>query len=117
MSRVRLLALLGALVLVTAPTAAGSAPRIWPATPSRLVVAGRGFVPHERVKVTVTAARGVFARSVPASATGSFRVRFVPSVDTRCGSAVAIAAVGSRGSRAFWKPRGEECPPPADPGQ
>jgi len=70
---------------------------------------GRAFHPLERVRVTVIA-RGTEVRSVRATSTGSFRVRFVDLTVPRCGGMFARAR-GSSGSLATLKIPLPECLP------
>jgi hypothetical protein len=63
---------------------------------SPLAISGRGFKSGERVAVSTGTAR----KSVTASASGRFVVRFGT---VRC-AATTIVAVGSKGSRATTKP-------------
>lgn len=61
-----------------------------------LSISGRGFKSGERVRVST----GTGRKSVTASSTGRFLVRFAAA---RC-AAGAIVAVGSKGSRAVTRP-------------
>lgn len=73
-----------------------------------LTVRGTGFRPREKVTLRVTAPRPV-ARSVRASAAGSFSIRLRIRVG-RC-VAVVIQATGSRGSRASASLDQPDCAP------
>lgn len=100
----------GALVATLAvflllPAAASSGRGSTPATVLRIadvtpfVVRGSGFRPHERVRVVLkTKARRV--KTVLATATGTFRVRFV-GVSLRACVGYLVRATGNKGSRAY----------------
>jgi hypothetical protein len=119
MSHMRRIAVIAVALAVAAPAAATPrVARIWLASSSPVVVAGRGFQDQERVKVTVAAANGRWAKSVLATQAGSLTARFRVSIATRCGSSATITALGTKGSRASWKLVDEQqCPPPLDPGK
>jgi hypothetical protein len=68
---------------------------------SPAVVHGAGFVPQERVIVTVSA-KGSRTRTITASATGAFRIRFVGFSIPRC-AVYGVRAKGNRGSFVSWK--------------
>ena len=108
------LSLLMALI-VAASTAAGSAEATAPTLRIRavapLTVAGSGFVPRERVTMTVqVVGRRVASRPVTAGSRGGFRARFTTLVAVDpCRGSVAVGAVGAAGSRASVRRR---CRPP-----
>ena len=63
-----------------------------------LVLRGTGFVPAERVRVTVVTAHAQLVRRTRASGVGRFVVRFDTVVDA-CYGARKATAVGRRGSK------------------
>jgi hypothetical protein len=76
-----------------------------------LALRGTGFVPGERVTVTVTTADGELGRRTRASRLGRFVVRFDTFVDA-CHGARKAFAVGRRGSKAslvLERPAYREC--------
>jgi len=117
---VRRLLVLGAFAAVAASQAT-AAPR--PPATIRLVdrdpvtIAGTHFRSHERVKVTINVGGVQHARRVIASATGTFRAKFVDVSATSCG--LYAGAVGSRGATATLSPpracTADIAPPPVAP--
>ncbi|MHB8642450.1 MAG: hypothetical protein ACYDA3_06160 [Gaiellaceae bacterium] len=93
------------LVLVSATTAwartAVTQPTVTITSMSPAVVRGVGFVPRERVTVTVSA-KGSRTRAVTAGATGAFRIRFAGFSIPRC-TVYGVRAKGNRGSFVSWK--------------
>jgi hypothetical protein len=73
-------------------------PRLTIVSTSPLTVRGRGFRSNERVRLLATGL-GVDAKTVKASPLGGFTVRF--KLSPGAGAAVAVQAIGSRGSRAM----------------
>jgi hypothetical protein len=117
MRRLLLLTVLALAALAPSLAPAGSLKaRVWLADRSPLVVRGSGFVPAERVSVTVTGA-GRFVRTVTATRSGTIVARWT-SVPAKEGCATLfIRAVGTRSTVVTAKVPGIECPqPPADPG-
>ena len=111
-----LLALLVALV-PTVAFATQAQSRIRVADRNPLVIRGSGFAPGERIRVTVSGPRRL-AKTVTAARTGAFLVSWVLAAGEKesC-AALAVRAVGTRGSVAAVKVPGIECPqPPQDPG-
>jgi hypothetical protein len=82
-------------------------------SPSPFTVRGAGFLPGERVTVTV-AAKATRTRSVTASTRGNFHLTFWSLSIGTC-DAYAVRAKGSRGSTAFVKVL-PECAAPLPPG-
>ncbi len=69
-----------------------------------VTIVGAQFQPAENVRLMVTAAGDRRTRTMVASATGTFKARFVGlEVPGRC--KVTAVAVGAKGSRAVWMPR------------
>lgn len=68
-----------------------------------VVLAGRGFVPGERVAVKVNGIGGQLSKTVTAGRRGGFTVRFLPA-DAACGP-LRASAVGTKGSRASIRRR------------
>jgi len=97
----------GLAVLAVLLTLAGSAAarvataRVSIVATSPVTVRGSGFVPRERVAVTVSA-KTSSTKSVVASASGTFVVRFLHFTIARC-TPYGVSAKGNRGSRASWK--------------
>jgi hypothetical protein len=93
------------LVLVFATAAWGKSgvtqPTVTITSMSPAVVYGAGFVSHERVTVTVSS-KGSRTRIVAASATGSFRIRFLGFSIARC-TPYGVRAKGNHGSFVSWK--------------
>lgn len=83
--------------------------RIVSATP--LIVAGAGFVAHERVTVTALTSLGPRVQRTHASATGAFRVRFGPFPQP-CGKPFAVRARGATGDVAIARLAAPPCVPP-----
>lgn len=75
-----------------------------------LALGGTGFLPNERVRITLLASIKRTVRRAAAGPTGSFKVSIPPAAD---GCSLMIAhAVGSQGSRASVRIGGPPCPPP-----
>jgi hypothetical protein len=89
------------LVVATAAWAGAKRPSVTITSMSPAVVRGTGFVPRERVTVTVSA-KGSRTRVVNASATGSFLVRFAGFSIPRC-IVYGVRAKGNRGSSVSWR--------------
>jgi hypothetical protein len=68
-----------------------------------VTIVGAQFRPAESVRVTVAAAGERRIRTTVASATGTFKVRFV-GLEAPGACKVSAVAVGAKGSRAVWKP-------------
>jgi hypothetical protein len=68
-----------------------------------VTVIGAQFQPAENVRVTVAASGERRIRATVASATGTFKVRFV-GLEASDPCKVIAVAVGAKGSRAVWKP-------------
>ena len=97
---------------IGAGTAAATAPTLRIQAVAPLTVAGHGFVPGERVTLTVrVAGRRVATRAVTAGNRGTFRATFVSTlvaVDP-CRGSIDVAAAGTAGSRALLR---RPCRPP-----
>ena len=107
-------ALLAALLAVAALVAAAEGPAatrpsLRPAGFAPLTIAGQGFVPGERVTVTVYAGATRAVKAV-AGPTGHFRARFTVA-HGRCTAWLARAA-GSNGSHAAYQTPQGRCDPP-----
>ena len=72
-------------------------------------VRGSGFRAQERVRV-VAQVRGRHVKAVQATATGTFRVRFVGVAVPAC-TGYLVRATGNKGSRAYVR-HVPECPAP-----
>jgi hypothetical protein len=92
------LAVIVAAVAVGAASAQGS-PAVTVTSMRPVTVAGRGFVPAERVRVVVYVKRSV-TRTVIATRRGRFVVRYPIAVGDCTG--VRVAAKGNRGSTASY---------------
>lgn len=104
-----------ATLLVLAVTAnAAMAPRLTLERRTPLVVRGAGFGPGERVVVTALTLSGPRRTITRASSTGRFRAVLRLAVQP-CGKALAVRAVGGRGSAATLRLAAGPCvPPPID---
>jgi hypothetical protein len=91
--------------------AGGARVRVTNASPA--TVRGTGFVPSERVRVTVDADTTV-TRRVLAGPAGGFTTRFQTLTLSWC-TAYVVRAVGSRGDTAIVRVRAPECPQPPTP--
>jgi hypothetical protein len=112
-----LLLTLAALTPALAPAAAPH-PRVWLSDTSPLTVKGSGFKPGEKVSLTLTAGRRFAPRTLAASARGALTATWTGKPVLKAGClAVAVQAVGNRGSVATFKVAGLECASgPAAPG-
>ena len=104
-----------AIVAVAVPTShAASTPRLRLVSQEPLVVRGEWFHPTERVLVTALTMIGPKRLAVRATAKGRFTATF-RLANQPCGDAVAIRALGARGSRAWVDVPSRPCvPPPVD---
>jgi hypothetical protein len=84
-------------------------PRLRLADAAPLTLRGTGFVPHERVRVTV-AVRTTRTKRVVAGRSGAFVARFAGNAVHRCDGLFAQAS-GSEGSLARLKRPPTFCPP------
>jgi hypothetical protein len=100
-----------ALLASSAATAGGARVRLTNASPA--TVRGTGFVPGERVRVTVDA-RTTVTRRVLAGPAGGFVARFQTVILSWC-TAYVVRAVGSTGDTAIIRVRAPECPQPPTP--
>jgi hypothetical protein len=106
--------LLCCLSIVLAGTASGAGVRASlriVSTRPAVVVAGAGFFPRERVRVTLTAGAAKRVRVVVSRAGGKFTARFDPVAIDPCTDDVGVTAVGARGDRAAAKLPARQCPP------
>jgi hypothetical protein len=99
-------------LLVTSAATAGSA-RLRVTSLSPATVRGTGFVPGERVRVTVAAGSSA-TRRVLAGPAGGFVARFQTVTLGWC-TAYVIRAVGTSGDTAIVRVRAPECPQPPTP--
>ena len=102
-----------AVLLPVAAVASNSTAHVGFASISPVSLRGTGFVPRERVAVTV-AAKITRKKTVTANLRGAFRATFTGFSIARC-QAYAVRAKGNRGSTASAKVI-PECAPPAVPG-
>jgi hypothetical protein len=115
MASMRYIAILVALFAVLVPTGAAAEQsttrkaKLHVVPSATLTLRGTGFVPGERVKVTVTASSRMSKRVV-AGSQGGFAVQFSASFD-RCSAGIQAFAVGERRSRASMKLPDVMCPP------
>ena len=100
-----------ALLASSAATAGGARVRVTNTSPA--TVRGTGFVPGERVRVTVDA-RTTVTRRVLAGPAGGFVARFQTVTLSWC-TAYVVRAVGSTGDTAIVRVRAPECPQPPTP--
>ena len=82
--------------------------------PDPLTLRGVDFGRYELVRLTVSLGEKTAARKLRASAVGAFTARFPELRYGRCGPALSVTAVGSRGHRVSWKLVPLECPDRAD---
>ncbi len=111
-------ALLAALLAVAALVAAAEGPAatrpsLRPAGYAPLTIAGQGFVPGERVTVTVYAGATRAMKAV-ANPSGRFRARFA-FAQARC-TAWLVRATSSSGRRAAYQVSPSRCDPPVAAG-
>jgi hypothetical protein len=99
-------------LLATSAATAGSA-RVRVTNLSPATVRGTGFVPGERVRVTVAAGTAL-TRRVLAGPAGGFVARFQTITLSWC-TAYVIRAVGTSGDTAIVRVRAPECPQPPTP--
>jgi hypothetical protein len=99
------------LLATSAATAGGARVRVTDTSPA--TVRGAGFVPGERVRVTVDA-RTTVTRRVLAGPAGGFVARFQTVTLSWC-TAYVVRAVGSTGDTAIIRVLAPECPQPPTP--
>lgn len=92
----------------TAPAQSGSGGTLRLVDTQRLTLAGTGFRPHERVRVTATADTDRATVYRTASPAGTFRATFIGLSAGRC-DLVRAVAIGRAGTRVLFK----RLPPPA----
>jgi hypothetical protein len=114
--RMRLPLVLAAATAAALAASAGatpSAPRIAIEHASPLVIHGQHFRTHERIRVTGFVPAATATRTVTASATGSFTVRFptLKAGTNGCGP-YGARAVGSKGAKASVRVLPECAPGP-----
>lgn len=112
MRRIALFTLLGVSIAPLAQaTPDSTAPALHVLDKAPLVLRGTGFVPTERVKVTVITPHAELVRRTWASRLGRFVVRFDTVVDA-CYGARRATAVGRRGNKVsivLERPLQREC--------
>lgn len=110
--RVVLLAIAVALVLGAACARGsdeGGAATLRIVSDQPFVVAGSGFVAHERVRLLVSAQQSM-TQTLRAGRLGRFRVALPMRGFPRCGG-IVVQALGNRGSRATIDRPGPDCAP------
>ena len=80
------------------------------ADPTPVTLRGVGFVPYESVRLEVRLGEELRIRKLRAGQGGGFREVFSALSYDRCHGALAIRAIGARGSRVSWKIVPLECP-------
>jgi hypothetical protein len=100
---------LAALVAV-APSASAVRARVWLVKSSPVRVGGSGFLPGERVTVTVSAGKSRLAKSVAATSAGRIAALWNGSLAGSCHS-ITIVAHGSSGRTALWREVANDCGP------
>jgi hypothetical protein len=80
-----------------------------------VTIVGAQFQPAESVRVTVTAAGERRVRTTVASASRTFKLRFV-GLEASSPCKVSAVAVGAKGSRGVWKPTLMLCGADLQPG-
>jgi hypothetical protein len=105
------LAALAASVAVSGALAStAQAPHLRLASAAPLTVVGTGFVSHEVVQVVYHADQ-TWTRRVTATPAGAFTVRF-GGVGFQACKLHRLSAIGSMGSKAYFKMPAVPCPPP-----
>ena len=107
-------ALIGAALLASVAGATTHA-SLNVSTTNPVTIGGAQFQPAESVRVTVTAASQRRTRTTVASATGTFKMRFV-GLKASGPCKVSAVAIGAKGSRAVWKPTLMLCGADLQPG-
>lgn len=99
------IALLAAVLIAlgSAPAATAREPQVRLAGVDPIAVRGAGFIPRERVAVTVRTTAATMRLRLTSSKTGRFVARFGRSLPAGTCGEVAIRAVGARGDQAAWK--------------
>lgn len=97
-----------AIALVLASSASAAAPRVWLVHDHPITVAGRGFAPAERVRITVAYGKERYVLAARTTATGAFVARSAASTKANCAS-LTLTAVGSTGDRAVFKVPANDC--------
>jgi hypothetical protein len=82
--------------------------------PAPLTLRGVNFQPRERVSISLLLGTTDVRRVVRAGTAGQFLTVFPKLRYDRCHGALAVTAVGSRGSGTAWKIVPLECPDSAD---
>jgi hypothetical protein len=101
----------GALVFV--PLATGDVSgveRVHLVDPTPITLRGVNFQPLEQVTISLSLGATDLRRVVRAGTAGRFLTVFTKLRYERCHGALAVSAVGSRGSRAAWKIVPLDCP-------
>jgi hypothetical protein len=114
----RILILLGAALVVTAPTAASAntVAKVWIADESPLVVRGSGFHTDSQVSVVVSKTKHIYKRTATSTAAGSFTARFTSNLLKACGNTL-VTARDAGGALAISRTAMNDCggmrvPPP-----
>ena len=105
--------LVAGVLALAAPASASVGMRVWLPSENPIVVRGSGFAPKDRVLVKVAKAKLVLRKTVVASATGRFAVRWTRGLPTACAS-TRVTAAGSSGRRATWLAVVDDCGPPKE---
>ena len=103
---------MAAFALATSGAAAGATtqPSLRPTQLGAPAFVGERFAPLDLVKVTLTMGGRTFTRTVRASRTGAFTVRFDLVAVEPCRGAVLVTAVDAAGATVRWK---RLCRPPS----
>jgi hypothetical protein len=95
---------------LAAGAASAAAPTVRIVAIDPVLVRGAGFVPSERVRVTVVAGHAKRGRTTVTTRSGTFAIDLgALSRDNRCGTTIVVSAVGARGDRAAAKLPPREC--------
>jgi hypothetical protein len=104
------LAVLAGLTCVSVAIGQPRAERVRLVDMTPVTLRGVNFHPLERVSISLSLGTTDFRRVVRAGPEGQFVTVFPKLRYDRCHGALALAAVGSRGSRTTWKVVPLECP-------
>ena len=95
---------LAAFVPLAAGASDAAKPWLHAVSAAPLVLKGEGFVPNEKVQMTLrVGGQARFARTVTADAAGAFRAGFGLAVVDPCRGSIVVTAKGSRGSFSSYR--------------
>lgn len=88
----------------------GTSARLRIARTHPLELRGEGFLPNQRVLLSVEIGAKVYKRSLRTSAAGRFETTFTSLVLDRCSNRLAVKAVGARGDKVEFELQTLPCP-------